>query len=123
MGGGGAGAGIGIALGGAKGEYLGTPDSYYEWASAGNASTLIAHGSGGWGGAEGDWGGAGRSDYGGVGGSYGSSGGIPANGYSNSDGQYSPRLTKGAVGVAGAALSGNSFITYAVTGTINGATL
>lgn len=99
----GGGGGIGNGSGGSGGS----------WGSAGSAGTLTAAGSGG------SPGGGGQANYvgpGGAGGTYGSTGGNGCNGsYGGGCG-----VPSGLGGAGGAAVVGNSNITWTATGTRNG---
>jgi hypothetical protein len=113
-GGGGGGAGYIVGSGGAP-YYTGTSEGIQVWEQPGAVGTLTAGGNGGiYGGRYMTINGVG-GPYGGYGGAGGGLGvaGATGNPYSNSSYYYSPA----AGGAAGAAVIGNSNITWATTGT------
>lgn len=113
LGGGGGGGGIGNGSGGAGGPSFYTPVSPNNIpGDPGNAGTLTSAGTGGSGHASPAYG----NGNGGPGGGYGSSG-SPGNDQGNASGSP-PRYKLG--GAAGAAVSGNPYITWINTGTRNG---
>ncbi len=124
--GGGGGAGIGVNSGGTATGYT-NPGSSAVYAQAGGTSTFTAAGNGG----AGAYGlfvwdfmtqTALAGETGGNGGANGAAGAVAAGG-ATASGQGYKTGSPVTAGYGGAALSGNSFITYVVTGTILGVTL